>query len=62
MNVIWHEYKLVYLQSLLNPIFAKYVQQQIAERIRLKDQSSLPSRRRGEECTSFLRCKQHMSS
>jgi hypothetical protein len=28
----------------------------------LKDQSSLPSRRRGEECTSFLRCKQHMSS
>ena len=62
MNVIWHEYKLVYLQSLLNPIFAKYIQQQIAERIRLQDQSSLPSRRRGEERTSFLRCKQHMSS
>src|ERR1022692_2723395 len=62
MNVIWQEYELVKLKPLFGPVFTNHVQQQIAERIGLQDQPSLPSRRRGEERTSFLRCKQHGES
>src|SRR5208337_2947017 len=62
MNVISHEDELVYLKPLSGPIFTNDVQQQIAERIGLQNESSLPSRKRGEESASFLRCKQHNGS
>src|SRR5271157_494763 len=62
MNVIPHEDELVHLKPLFGPILTNDVQQQIAERIGLEDQSSLPSRKRSEERTRFLRCKQHVGS
>src|SRR5271157_1513355 len=62
MNVISHEDELMHLKPLFGPILTNDVQQQIAERIGLNNQSSLPSRKRSEERTRFLRCKQHVGS
>jgi hypothetical protein len=59
MNVISHEDELVNLKPLPSPIFTNDVQQQIAERIGLQYESSLPGCIGGEESASFLRCRQH---
>ena len=59
VNVISHEDELVYLKPLSGPTFTNDVQQQIAKRIGLQYESSLPGCKRGEESASFLRCGQH---
>jgi hypothetical protein len=59
MDVISHKDELVYLKPLLSSTITNDVQQQVAERIGLQYESSVPRCKRCEESASFLRRRQH---